>query len=71
MKNVRVYDDLELMLDGEAPDFVDVASPPALHREAARAVLEAGAHVLVEKPLALTLPTSMSLPRWRCRSVAF
>src|SRR5271154_3259896 len=37
MKNVRVYDDLELMLDGEAPDFVDVASPPALHREAGRA----------------------------------
>src|SRR5271163_1563326 len=54
IKNVRVYDDLELMLDGEAPDFVDVASPPALHREAARAVLEAGAHVIVEKPLALT-----------------
>ena len=54
MKNVRVYDDLELMLDGEAPDFVDVASPPALHLEAARAVLEAGAHVIVEKPLALT-----------------
>src|SRR5271170_3297681 len=54
MKNVRVYDDLELMLDGEAPDFVDVASPPALHREAARSVLEAGAHVIVEKPLALT-----------------
>ena len=54
IKNVRVYDDLELMLDGEAPDFVDVASPPALHHEAARAALEAGAHVIVEKPLALT-----------------
>src|ERR1700677_5238910 len=52
MKNVRVYDDLELMLDGEAPDFVDVASPPALHREAARAVIEAGAHVVVEKAVA-------------------
>ncbi len=50
-----MYDDLELMLDGEAPDFVDVASPPGLHREAASAALVAGAHVLVEKPLALTL----------------
>ncbi|MGH7815066.1 MAG: Gfo/Idh/MocA family protein [Candidatus Binataceae bacterium] len=52
---VRVYDDLALMLDGEHPDFVDVASPPAMHFAAARAVLEAGAHVLVEKPLCLTL----------------
>ena len=55
IKNVRVYDDLELMLDGESPDFVDVASPPALHHDAARAALAAGAHVLVEKPLALSL----------------
>jgi predicted dehydrogenase len=55
IKNVRVYDDLELMLDGEAPDFVDVASPPGLHHEAARAALSAGVHVVVEKPLALSL----------------
>lgn len=55
IKNVRVYDDLELMLDGEAPDFVDIASPPAYHAAAARAALEADAHVLVEKPLCLTL----------------
>src|ERR1700693_634011 len=55
IKNVRVYDDLELMLDGEAPDFVDVASPPGRHHEAARAALSAGVHALVEKPLALTL----------------
>ena len=54
IKSVRVYDDLELMLDGEAPDFVDVASPPGLHHAAARAALNAGAHVLVEKPLALS-----------------
>jgi predicted dehydrogenase len=55
IKNVRVYDDLELMLDGESPDFVDIASPPASHASAARAALEADAHVLVEKPLCLTL----------------
>lgn len=55
IKSVRVYDDLELMLDGEAPDFVDVASPPGLHQAAARLALAAGAHVLVEKPLALSL----------------
>ena len=52
--NVRVYDDLELMLDGERLDFIDIASPPGHHAAAARMALEAGAHVLVEKPLCLT-----------------
>jgi predicted dehydrogenase len=54
IKNVRVYDSLELMLDGEAPDFVDVASPPALHAAAVCASLQSGAHVLCEKPLCLS-----------------
>ena len=53
IRNVRVYDELELMLDGERLDFVDVASPPAFHALTAHKVLEAGAHVLVEKPLCL------------------
>ncbi len=56
LKGARIYDDLGLMLDGEAPDFVDIASPPALHAESVRAALEAGAHVLCEKPLCLDLP---------------
>jgi predicted dehydrogenase len=51
--NVRAYDDLELMLDGERLDFIDVASPPAFHAATARMALEAGVHVLVEKPLCL------------------
>ena len=50
LKNVRVYDDLDLMLDGEALDFVDIASPPAFHTASVRKALAAGAHVLVEKP---------------------
>ncbi|HKD68756.1 MAG TPA: Gfo/Idh/MocA family oxidoreductase [Candidatus Binataceae bacterium] len=57
IKNVRVYEDLGLLLAGESPDFVDIASPPAYHAGAARAALEAGAHVLVEKPLCLDLKT--------------
>ena len=55
LKGARIYDDLGLMLDGEAPDFVDIASPPAFHARSVRAVLEAGAHVLCEKPLCLDL----------------
>jgi UDP-N-acetylglucosamine 3-dehydrogenase len=52
-KNARIYDDLDLMLDGEALDFVDIASPPVFHAAAIRKALDAGAHVLVEKPLCL------------------
>src|SRR5271156_5887263 len=59
--NIRVYDDLELMLDGERLDFVDIASPPAYHDVAARAALAAGAHVLVEKPLCLDRDTFAEL----------
>lgn len=36
----------------EAVDVLTVASPPSRHAEGARAALEAGKHVLVEKPLA-------------------
>jgi predicted dehydrogenase len=54
VRNARIYDDLDLMLDGEALDFVDIASPPAFHADAVRKALEAGANVLVEKPLCLT-----------------
>jgi UDP-N-acetylglucosamine 3-dehydrogenase len=50
---IRVYEDLELMLDGERLDFLDIASPPRYHAQAIRLALEAGAHVLVEKPLCL------------------
>ncbi len=55
LKGARIYDDLGLMLDGESPDFVDIASPPAYHAGAIRAALEGGAHVLCEKPLCLDL----------------
>src|SRR5687767_9098166 len=37
------------------PDVVFVTSPPAFHREQAIAALEAGAHVVLEKPIALTV----------------
>jgi predicted dehydrogenase len=53
IKNVRVYDDLELMLDGEALDFLDIASPPGFHAATAKLALEANASVIVEKPLCL------------------
>jgi predicted dehydrogenase len=53
LKNVRVYDDLELMLNGEALDFLDITSPPAFHAPSAKLALEAKVNVIVEKPLCL------------------
>lgn len=47
-----VYEDVAEMCRREALDAVDVCTPPASHAAVALAALEAGAHVLVEKPMA-------------------
>lgn len=47
------YDSLDACLADPGVDVVHVASPNHLHYEQARAVLEAGKHVVCEKPLGL------------------
>ena len=49
-----VFERWEDMLDQAKPDIVVIASPPHLHRDIALRALEQGAHVLCEKPLAMT-----------------
>ncbi len=51
---VRAYTDYCKMLEKEKPDAVSIAVPTALHEEVGLAVLESGAHVLIEKPIAAT-----------------
>ena len=46
----RAYQDVSAMLREETPDIVAVTSPYPMHRAHALAALEAGAHVLCEKP---------------------
>lgn len=46
----RGFLDLRQLLDEARPDIVDVCLPPALHYRACRQALEAGCHVLCEKP---------------------
>jgi predicted dehydrogenase len=46
---VQPFYELEPLLD--AVDILTVATPPSQHAEAARRALEAGKHVLIEKPL--------------------
>ena len=49
---VDAVDDVRLLLDDPDVEAVLVATPPATHLEVAMAAIEAGKHVLVEKPLA-------------------
>lgn len=47
--------DLENILGDASIDAVDICLPTPQHRQATEAALDAGKHVLLEKPLALTL----------------
>src|SRR5438034_8832399 len=51
----RYYSSLSEMLSKEEPDIVDVCVPPDFHKDAAIEALEAGSHVLMEKPMALNV----------------
>jgi predicted dehydrogenase len=49
----HVYTDYHEMLKDASLDVVSVCTPPFAHKDAAIAALEAGKHVLCEKPMAL------------------
>jgi len=51
----KAYADYIDMLAAEKPDAVSVVVPTAMHEKVASAVLRAGSHVLIEKPIASTL----------------
>lgn len=53
-KNIKIYTDYKKLLKEEKPDFVCIATWSGNHAEIAIDALKAGAHVLVEKPMALS-----------------
>ena len=57
----RAYTDYRLMLEKEKPEAVSIAVPTVLHEEVGMLALEAGAHVLMEKPIAATVEESQRL----------
>ena len=48
------YTDSQVMFETARPDVVHVTTPPTSHYPLARAALEAGAHVILEKPATVT-----------------
>lgn len=57
----QAYTDYEAMLGKEDLDIVVVAVPNAFHKPMSLAALKAGAHVLCEKPVALTLADAQEM----------
>ncbi|MHB8956736.1 MAG: Gfo/Idh/MocA family protein [Pirellulaceae bacterium] len=51
----RLYPGFDALLDDKTVDAVDICLPNDLHRQFAVRALQAGKHVLCEKPIALTL----------------
>lgn len=59
--NPTTYTDLNAMLKAERPDVVVVGTPNALHAAQSIAALDAGCHVLVEKPMATTIDDARAM----------
>lgn len=55
------YGDIGEMLAKERLDVVHITTPPAVHLPLTRQCVAAGAHVFLEKPLALTTPEAREL----------
>jgi predicted dehydrogenase len=55
LTGVKVHDTLEVLLADPEVDLIDICLPTDLHQPTALAALAAGKHVLVEKPIALTV----------------
>ena len=60
-RGLKVYSSLSEILNDKAIDVILISTPTAMHFEHARAALQAGKHVMVEKPMTLDLPTSKKL----------
>jgi myo-inositol 2-dehydrogenase/D-chiro-inositol 1-dehydrogenase len=59
----RIYCDYRKMLDSEKLDLCDVVLPSDMHFDVARDVLQSNRHLLLEKPMALTISHCAELVR--------
>ena len=59
--NVSFYENIAGILADENVDIISIATPPSSHKDLAIGAMEAGKHVLVEKPIALCEKDAMSI----------
>lgn len=59
----RAFENLDQMLSDRRIDMISICTPSGAHREPAVAAARAGKHVLVEKPLEITLPRCAEIIR--------
>ena len=66
----RIYPDHTALIAAEAGhlDFIDIATPPSEHAAITHAALDAGLHVLCEKPLAATIDEAREMLRHATRA---
>lgn len=60
---IKAYESFDNLVSDEAVDLVYIGSPPFLHFEQSLAALEAGKHVICEKPAAISLDDAEVLRR--------
>ncbi len=61
LPQARVYGGVGEMLHAEKLDFVDILTPPALHKMHCLAALQAGLHVICQKPMATSVSDAEEL----------
>jgi 2-alkyl-3-oxoalkanoate reductase len=52
----KAYANAAEMIVAEKPHLVDICTPPQTHASLAKLAIDSGCHVLIEKPMALTVP---------------
>ena len=65
---VLTYKSFEEMLKRDDIDIVSIAVPSGLHAELAVSALESGKHVLVEKPIDITVENAMKIEQARLKT---
>ncbi len=58
---IKIYADDQEMLLAEKPDLVAITTPSGTHAAISLRAIESGAHVLIEKPLTLSMPEAQAI----------